>query len=265
MSKTSVSIFEALRLTPDEARRGLVERHGMDAAKVASIPDAVVVDKCAALDEIDDLGEGPSDSYDSPENLRPAKPATAARVLRPDRYPQGDLSICDVLDAVPKDDLGSMEHPIFSLSKRPDVAIRRYEHNGLSVEVTPSVKGIATIFDKDILIYVISQLITKIDLNIEPHRTVRMRAYDFLVSTNRGIGGREYDLLEAAFERLAGTRLRTDIRTADERTRAGFGMIDSWKIVERRSDNRMDAIEVTLSEWLFRAVKAREVLTVGAR
>jgi hypothetical protein len=40
--------------------------------------------------------------------------------LLPDRHPIQDFFICDVTDAIPKDDMGSMEHPIFSLSTKPD-------------------------------------------------------------------------------------------------------------------------------------------------
>ena len=53
--------------------------------------------------------------------------------------------LCDIFDAIPKDDIATMEHPIFSLSTRPDRRILRYEHNGTAIEVTPSVKGLATI------------------------------------------------------------------------------------------------------------------------
>jgi hypothetical protein len=35
--------------------------------------------------------------------------------LLPDRHPQGDFFVCDIFDAAPKADIGSMEHPIFSL------------------------------------------------------------------------------------------------------------------------------------------------------
>ena len=73
--------------------------------------------------------------------------------LLPDRHRQGDFFLCDIFDAIPKDDLVTMEHPIFSLSTRPDRRILRYAHNDVQIEVTPSVKGLATIHDKDILIY----------------------------------------------------------------------------------------------------------------
>ncbi|WP_198926078.1 hypothetical protein [Acidithiobacillus thiooxidans] len=35
--------------------------------------------------------------------------------LRPDRHIQRDFFIADILDAAPKDDMASMEHPIFAL------------------------------------------------------------------------------------------------------------------------------------------------------
>ena len=40
--------------------------------------------------------------------------------LLPDRHPTADFFVCDIFNASPKDDLGSMEHPIFSLATRPD-------------------------------------------------------------------------------------------------------------------------------------------------
>src|ERR1700742_4240189 len=78
--------------------------------------------------------------------------------LLPERHPHHDLFIFDVLDAIPKDDMASREHPIFSLATKPDTRILRYEHRNVTVEIAPSVRGLATIYDKDILIYCISQL-----------------------------------------------------------------------------------------------------------
>jgi hypothetical protein len=40
--------------------------------------------------------------------------------------------------------------------------VASYEHNGEYVEIVPSVKGLATIYDKDILIYCISQIMHKL-------------------------------------------------------------------------------------------------------
>jgi hypothetical protein len=82
--------------------------------------------------------------------------------LLPAKHSAGDLFICDVADAALKDLIPQMEHPFFSLSKNPDTTIRRYEHNGNWLEIVPSVKGLATIYDKDVLIYCISQIMEKL-------------------------------------------------------------------------------------------------------
>jgi plasmid replication initiation protein len=185
--------------------------------------------------------------------------------LLPDRHPVRDFFIADVLDWALKDDRHSMEHPFFSLSKIPDLRERRYEHNGNSITITPSIKGLATIWDKDIVIYAVSQLIAAMNAgrqDLSP--IVRLTAYDLLVSTNRHTGGGDYDQLQKAFERLAGTRITTDIRTNGVRQREGFGIIDGWKIIEKHPANgRMVAVELRLSDWLYNAILGREVLTLS--
>jgi plasmid replication initiation protein len=185
--------------------------------------------------------------------------------LLPDRHPVRDFFVADVLDWALKADRHTMEHPMFSLSKTPDRKERHYEHQGRTVTVIPSSRGIATIWDKDILLYCISVLVDGLNRgqkNIS--RTVRLKAYDLLVSTNRSTGGDHYKRLEAAFDRLAGTRIKTNITTNGVRVREGFGLIDNWRIIERApGDGRMVAVEVTLNEWLYNAILAREVLTLN--
>jgi plasmid replication initiation protein len=182
--------------------------------------------------------------------------------LLPDRHPIQDFFICDVTDAIPKDDMGSMEHPIFSLATKPDLSVREYEHNGVKVAVIPSTLGLATIHDKDILIYCISQLIAKMNAGLEPHRTLHIKAFDLLVSTNRNIDGRGYEQLVAALDRLSGTRIRTNIKTGGEEITSGFGLIDSWNIIRHSDSGRMSEIRINLSDWVFNAVVGREVLTL---
>jgi hypothetical protein len=183
------------------------------------------------------------------------EPASAS--LAPVRHPQQDFFLAQTFDAALKDD------PMFSLSKNPDLHIRVYEHNGNSVTITPSVNGLATIWDKDILLFTISTLIEAQNRGLPISRKVRLRARDLLVYCNRGVSGAEYDGLVKAFERLAGTRIKTDIATGKKRTRQGFGLIEAWKIVERTSSNRMSSIELTVSEWLYNAVISTEVLTLS--
>lgn len=190
--------------------------------------------------------------------------STATRSpLLPARHPIQDFFICDVTDAIPKDDMGSMEHPIFSLATKPDVHIREYEHKGTRLSILPSALGLATIHDKDVLIYCISQLVAKMNTGVELQRTLHLRAYDLLVATNRNTDGRGYEQLRSALDRLSGTRIRTNIKTGDEEVTEGFGLIDSWKIIRQTASGRMTELRITLSDWVFNAVAAREILTLS--
>lgn len=176
---------------------------------------------------------------------------------------QGDFFVCDIFGASPKDDLGSMEHPMFSLSTRPDRRILDYIHNGVQITVTPSVKGLATIHDKDILIYCISQLVAALNAGREISRTLQLTAHDLLLATGRETSGDAYRRLREAFERLAGTRITTNYETGGQEVTTGFGMIESWQIVRKTRGGRMVSVAVTLSEWLYRAVLAKSVLTLS--
>lgn len=183
--------------------------------------------------------------------------------LLPDHHRQGDFFVCDIFDALPKDDLASMEHPLFSLATRPDRRVLDYAHNGVAVTVVPSVKGLATIHDKDILIFCISQLMAALNAGRAVSRTLYLKAHDLLVATNRETSGDAYRRLREAFERLAGTRITTNIVTGETETTTGFGLIEGWEIVRRTRGGRMVSVRVTLSDWLFRAVQARAVLTLS--
>lgn len=182
--------------------------------------------------------------------------------LLPDRMQQGDFFVCDIFDAAPKGDMASMEHPIFSIATKPDRHIRRYESGPNFVEITPSVKGLATVHDRDVLIYCISQCIAALNEEREVSPTIRFRAYDLLTATNRGTDGRGYEQLKAALERLKGTTITTNIITGGKEELDGFGLIDRFKIVRETRDGRMQEVEIRLSDWVFNAIRSREVLTL---
>lgn len=182
--------------------------------------------------------------------------------LLPDRMQQGDFFVCDIFDAAPKGDMASMEHPIFSIATKPDRHLRRYESGPNFVEITPSVKGLATVHDRDVLIYCISQCIAALNEEREVSPTIRFRAYDLLTATNRGTDGRGYEQLKAALERLKGTTITTNIITGGKEELDGFGLIDRFKIVRETRDGRMQEVEIRLSDWVFNAIRSREVLTL---
>jgi len=189
--------------------------------------------------------------------------------LKPIRHQQLDFFIAEILDSVSlKSDRHSMEFPMFSLSKQKDSNERTYRYeldNGdfVEVRISPGSKGIATQDDKDFLIIAISQYMAFRNKGLDVAKKIRVRPKELLVATNRYTGGRDYNLMADALERMEGTRIRTNISTGGIRQREGFGIIDGWKIIQRSSDGKADYIEITLSDWMIRALEGKEVLTLN--
>ena len=182
--------------------------------------------------------------------------------LLPNRHPTPDFFVCDIFDAAPKGDRASMEHPIFSLSTKPDHRVRRYEHGDNFVEVKPSSDGLATIHDRDILIYCISQLMAAQNNDRPVSQVVRFKGYDLLKATNRMTNGQGYEAFKAALERLAGTRISTNVITGGQEIFETFGLIEYAKVVRETRDGRMQEVEVKLADWVFQAIRSNEVLTL---
>lgn len=185
--------------------------------------------------------------------------------LLPDRHPQRDLFVCDIVDAVPKGDMSSMEHPVFSLSTKPDMRPRRYERGENWIEISPSRYGLATVHDRDILIYCISQCMGALNEGRKVSRRLRFKAHDLLVATNRQTSGRGYDLLKDAMRRLQGTQIETNLRQGGKEYFKVFGLIDSAEIVKETRDGRMLDVEITLSDWVFDAIENNHVLTLNKK
>lgn len=177
---------------------------------------------------------------------------------------QLDLFVMDALvDVSIKDDLSSMEHPIFSLSKNKDTRLREYSRGGRILRIIPSTVGAATVFDKDILIYALSQIVAAEDKGLRTSRRVRIETHPFLAQTQRSTGGAAYERIIDMCRRLKGTILETNIRTNEEEQTKGFSLIEDYSVT-RKTKNGKGALEVeiTLSDWFYRAAKAFHVLTL---
>lgn len=173
---------------------------------------------------------------------------------------QIDLFVADILDVSPKGDLSTMEHPVFALSTRPDLDIWRFETGEKWIEVTPSQAGRPTIFDKDLLMYCISQVVEGLNRSRPIHKRVHITAYDFLKATGRGTSGRDYEALMAALKRLRGVTISTNIGSSSRRGQV-FGLIEGGDIIEKDGRGRMVNIEIVLSDWILRQITDRNVLT----
>ncbi|MFZ1110289.1 MAG: replication initiator protein A [Rhodomicrobium sp.] len=186
-------------------------------------------------------------------------------LLLPERHPVRDFFVLDVLDVEPRGDMASMEHPIFSLSTKPEQRPLIYEHNGKRVEVVPSGKGLATVFDKDILIYCVSKLVSMRDEGKPIGPCVRLTTHDMLVATNRPTNSLGYERLEPALDRLMGTFIKTSIMTGNKAETKAFSLIQSYDYSRKKHGifERLQYLEVELSSWLFRGIEANEVLGIN--
>ena len=191
---------------------------------------------------------------DSEKTLRPMLPV---------RHLPNLFSI-DIGSISLKDVQQQMEFPFFSLSKRPDLQVRRYEdRHGNSLKITPSVLGLPTIYDKDFLIYAISQVMARLHLGEQVSRRLILYASDMLEFANRTKGGKDYKALEDAFIRLRGCTIATNIRTGDIMQTDVFGLVERGGFHRKYgTDGRLQHVEITLSEWLWNAIEARQVLTL---
>ncbi len=175
----------------------------------------------------------------------------------------GDFFICDFLGPPVKDDMASMEHPLFTLATRPDRRILRYAHGAAEIEVTPSVKGLPTVHDKDVLIFCVSQLMAAVNAGRATSPVLHLKAHDLLVATNRETSGDGYRRLREALERLSGARIVTNLATGGIESTRGFGLIDAWEILRKARGGRMILVTVTLSDWIYRSVLSKSVLTLS--
>lgn len=166
-----------------------------------------------------------------------------------------------------KDDRVLMEFPFFAIQTKPVMDAIHYKNENTDIIVEPGPRGIATIWDKEILIYIASILNDRIDREEEISRTVRFKAIDFLKWAKRGTSKRSYDLFMDALDRLRNTSIRTNIASDEITERRGFGWIESWRVIQNKLNSGksvMSAVEITLNDWMYRAItKDRRVLTLS--
>ncbi|MBF0392733.1 MAG: replication initiator protein A [Alphaproteobacteria bacterium] len=178
-----------------------------------------------------------------------------------------DLFLDHLVDAPFRDERSLMDFPFFSLQKRPRMEPMIFDDGRVTVAIDPSPKGIATIWDKDLLIYVASLLSDRLEKGLPVSPTVRFAAHDYLVQTGRSVSSRGYDLLLNSLYRLRNTSILTNIKAGGETETKNFGWIADWRVIERvgsRGVRRMAGVEVTLTRWMFAAiVRDRRVLTIS--
>ena len=140
---------------------------------------------------------------------------------------------------------------------------REYRNGDTFIKVSPSAKGLATVHDRDVLIYCISQCMAAINEGRKVNRTLKFTAHDMLVATNRQTSGRGYELLKDTLRRLQGTQIETNIKQGGTEKFSVFGLIDKAEVIRETRDGKMQDIEITLSDWVYDAIENNNVLTLS--
>lgn len=187
--------------------------------------------------------------------------------LLPKYHKDDDFFIAPMLDNLPvKDDMATMEHPFFTLQTQKDMRRLSYRNGEVSVDIVPSIEGLPSIFDKDILLYCSSLIMSEVNNGRIPPKTLRISIHDFLIATNKSssIGGYAYERFKSGLERLKGCMIKTTVKTGCMAQVQGFSMIDSFQYIEgSRVKDRLVAVEITLSDWFYNSLIAKEVLTIN--
>ncbi len=187
---------------------------------------------------------------------------------RRDPQAQFDFFIPLMRDLPLKDQREVMERPFFSLQKRKRLKPIEYVSgdgdNAVRVKVEAvQAYGIATIWDADILIWAASALNRlKVDGRNDIPRELRTTAYDLLRSISRDTGGKGYQELRAALDRLATTTIFTSIRSKRGRD-SRFNWLDAWDVEVDPVTEKPIALKITLSNWVYEGlVNEKSVLTL---
>ncbi|QHD70652.1 RepB family plasmid replication initiator protein (plasmid) [Sphingobium yanoikuyae] len=149
------------------------------------------------------------------------------------------------------------EFPFFALSKRPQMTPMVFENGSARIEINPSKTGVATIYDKEILLYIASLMAERMERGEKVERVMSFTANDLFRVTSTNPSARSYDMLKDSLARLQGTQIITNIETGGEGSDSAFSWLLKAEIKYIKSTNggrRVKKIEVMVCDWLYRAI-----------
>ena len=152
-----------------------------------------------------------------------------------------------------------MDFPFFPLSKIASKEEINYKIEDVTIQIRPSAKGIATMYDKEIILYVASLLAQQLTEGRSIERDFTFTAHDFFRSTGVSRPSkRDYSRFTDALARLQGTQIRTNIETGNEIERGWFSWLSEANAKYLKlpgGGEQLQIVKVRLCDWLYRAIK----------
>lgn len=191
---------------------------------------------------------------------------------------QADFFVPTLYDVATKDSRSIMDVAVFRLSKKDKRAGEtiRYDLTDGYVEVKAGPDGMASVWDYDIVLMAISHLTEAMNRyrngrGEKPGLTFRPHVSEILKFCRRSDGGRQYEEIEGALDRLKNTTIKI-VRTTRKgrgsrlmREAQAEGLIGNYKTISYADTGRVTMVEVEIPGWIYREVveaENPEVLTV---
>ncbi|WP_448665232.1 replication initiator protein A (plasmid) [Sphingomonas sp. CJ20] len=194
-----------------------------------------------------------------------SKSSAKSSGAKPPAIPQGELFLLDSpLQGEIRGERSLMAFPFFALAKNAWMKPLAYQSDKVSIEVRPSATGVATIYDKEIVLYIASLMATKIEAGEAVGQDFVFTAHDLFSVTGSNHSARSYARLSEALERLQGTQIKTNIEAGGEGEEGFFSWLSEARLhytKTRSGERRLKAVKVRLCDWLYRAIlRDRQVL-----
>lgn len=176
--------------------------------------------------------------------------------------------ISGISTAAPKAEIPTLGFPFYTLEKnKVTEPIKREFKNG-TFEIIPGPDGMPTIYDRDILLFVMGELSRAVDGRMPYSSTVRFSVMDFIRTTGRSIGGRSYILFREGLSRLHTTSIRTNIRSGGKLLTEAFHFIEAYRILDPQDvkiDESRIMVEIKLNTWSMNALLGKEMLAISSK
>lgn len=155
-----------------------------------------------------------------------------------------------------------LAHAFFALDNRANQERISLVDGAVKIEVVAGRDlGVPTMYDADLLFYVLTRVVNAIDHGVDPEHA-RMQEFsvrDFLRATGRVTTGEAYAAFDQSLERLLAARIKTNIETVDDDETMGvdgsFTWFDSQTLVSyHKSPNghrRRARVRISLGKWLL--------------
>lgn len=174
-----------------------------------------------------------------------------------------------------KDGVGLMDIAVFRLAKSQARAgeTLSYHFAGSIVQVKAGPDGMASVYDYDIVLMMISHLNEAVKryrrgkAKMPSNRLTTTSAAIFAFCGHKA-GGATYKALEGALDRLQGTTIKiTDDGTGKNKRRTGyFPLLAGAEIISETKGGSPSSLELIIPDWIFEGVlkcKRPDVLTVS--